>query len=219
MYKSSRRKCWATMVLGTRCKTNTWPVVGPTTRVVLFLFFSWVSKFRDWLLAHSWVQNIWATLHCDIYCVAAYTTGVVRFFFWGFKPPKRKTTRVFFSFFRLLFAFLSGLSVRKRVLFCGLFSLVLPATIFQSGTRFLSRSRLPSWTKKNQKQGVSSCPCTAAVFHSERKRAQSIYAFFSLPVGTTAKRYPLGFVGRRKRSSFQRNLLGTLLKTTTLSAF
>ena len=68
-------------------------------------------------------------------------------------------------------------------------------------------------------QASVQCGSTAAVFHSERKRAQSIYAFFSLPVGTTAKRYPLGFVGRRKRSSFQRNLLGTLFKTTTLSAF
>ena len=39
MYKSSKRKCWATMVLGTRCKTNTWPAVGPTTRVIFFSFF------------------------------------------------------------------------------------------------------------------------------------------------------------------------------------
>ena len=145
MYKSSRHKCWATMVLRTRCKTNTWPVVGPTTRVVWFRFFFLVSKFRDWLLApclgakHLSNTALWHILCCRI----SYRSGT---FFLGFKLPKRKTARVSSSV-----CFFVALFVRKRALFLYPFSLVLPATICQGGTKFLPRSRLPSWTKKKTK--------------------------------------------------------------------
>ena len=170
-------------------------------------------------MAHSWVQNIWATLHCDIYCVAAYTTGVVRFFFEGLSRPKEKPPVFFFLFFVSCLLFCQAFLSESGFFFVAFFLWFCQQPFSKAAQGSCPDPACLLGQKNNQKQGVSSCPCTAAVFHSERKRAQSIYAFFSLPVGTTAKRYPLGFVGRRKRSSFQRNLLGTLFKTTTLSAF
>ena len=75
--------------------------------------------------------------------------------FLGFKLPKRKTARVSSSV-----CFFVALFVRKRALFLYPFSLVLPATICQGGTKFLPRSRLPSWTKKkrNPKAGFFPLP-------------------------------------------------------------